>query len=83
MAPFCIESHNGVRRSPCNANTARYNNLLRNYIRQMNENYAAIERELTRARISTPLVEYDRFPGCQNAFYNQVQFCDLIRDKLF
>lgn len=39
----------------------------------MNENYAAIERELTRARISTPIVErVDRFTGCQNAFYNQV-----------
>ncbi|XP_072755705.1 uncharacterized protein [Anoplolepis gracilipes] len=71
VSPFCTESRNGFCRSPCHANMTRYNNLLRNYIRQMNENYAAIERELIRARISTSLVERDRFMGCQNAFYNQ------------
>ncbi|XP_077265363.1 uncharacterized protein LOC143899180 isoform X2 [Temnothorax americanus] len=66
--PNYTESRNGFRRSPCNSNAARYNDLLRNYIRQINENYAAIERELTRARILAPLVERDI---CQNAFYNQ------------
>ncbi|XP_036138792.1 uncharacterized protein LOC118644389 [Monomorium pharaonis] len=67
---YYTESRNKFHRSPCTSNTARYNDLLKNYIRHINENYAAIERELMRARIS-PLVERDRFARCQNAFYNQ------------
>ncbi|EGI66828.1 PREDICTED: uncharacterized protein LOC105144932 [Acromyrmex echinatior] len=65
------QSRNGFHRSLCNSNAARHNILLRNYIRQINENYAAIERELIRARILAPLIERDRFVGCRNAFYNQ------------
>jgi len=70
--PNYTELHNGFHRLPCNTNAARYNDLLRIYIRQINENYAAIERELMRARLSTSLVDRDIFAGCQNAFYNQV-----------
>ncbi|XP_018402340.1 PREDICTED: uncharacterized protein LOC108779407 isoform X2 [Cyphomyrmex costatus] len=71
ITPHYTQSRNGFRRSLCNSNTVRHNNLLRNYIRQINENYAAIERELMRARILAPLIERNRFAGCQSAFYNQ------------
>jgi len=69
---YYTESRNGFRQTPYNSNAARYKDLLRNYIRQINDNYAAIERELMRARILAPLIERDRFTRCQNAFYNQV-----------
>ncbi|KYN33701.1 hypothetical protein ALC56_11959 [Trachymyrmex septentrionalis] len=71
ITPHYTQPHNGFHQSLCNSDAARHNVLLRNYIRQINENYAAIERELMRARILTPLIERDRFAGCPNEFYNQ------------
>ncbi|XP_018357987.1 PREDICTED: uncharacterized protein LOC108757842 isoform X2 [Trachymyrmex cornetzi] len=71
IRPHSTQSRNGFHRTLCNNNAARHNVLLRNYIRQINENYAVIERELMRARILAPLIERDRFAGCPSAFYNQ------------
>nr|XP_012221980.1 PREDICTED: uncharacterized protein LOC105671970 [Linepithema humile] len=68
--------NSGLCRSPCSADTVRYNNFLRNYTTQLSENYAAIERELIRARLLASLIERDRLARCQNAFYNQ-RFNDL------
>ncbi|XP_067208519.1 serine-rich adhesin for platelets-like isoform X2 [Linepithema humile] len=69
---YPIEPYNsGLCRSPCSADTVRYNNFLRNYTTQLSENYAAIERELIRARLLASLIERDRLARCQNAFYNQ------------
>ncbi|XP_011697144.1 PREDICTED: uncharacterized protein LOC105455480 isoform X2 [Wasmannia auropunctata] len=71
-SPYYTESRNRFRRSSYHCSNAVGYNDLRNYIRQINENYATIERELQlRARILAPLIERNRFAGCQNAFYTQ------------